>query len=184
MLRALDMQPVVDLLIALPFRAPHPDSPRRLVSLFTSLQEADSALTAGEIEDLIWAVWTDDVPDERATPMQIAIRAMATRDFASARASCDRLVARFPLWSEAWNKRATLAYLEERDPESIADILRTLELEPRHFGALSGLGQICLRQGEPDIARLAFEAALTVNPHMSPIQALLQELPPPPMFKN
>lgn len=184
MLRALDMQPVVDLLMALPFRAPHAGSPRRLVGLFSSLKEADSALAAGEIEDLIWAVWTDDVPDAQAAPMQVAIRAMATRDFETARRTCDMLVEQYPLWSEAWNKRATLAYLEDRDPDSIADIQRTLELEPRHFGALSGLGQICLRQGEPDIARLAFAAALHVNPHMGAIQALLQELPPPPLFKN
>ncbi|WP_246048192.1 tetratricopeptide repeat protein [Hankyongella ginsenosidimutans] len=108
------------------------------------------------------------MPDAQAAPMQAAIRAMATRDFETARRTCDMLVEQYPLWSEAWNKRATLAYLEDRDPDSIADIQRTLELEPRHFGALSGLGQICLRQGEPDIARLAFAAALHVNPHMGP----------------
>jgi tetratricopeptide (TPR) repeat protein len=71
-----------------------------------------------------------------------------------------------PDFAEGWNKRATVLYMLGAYPESIADIDRTLELEPRHFGALSGLG-LCNAELEHDEAALdAFERALTVNPHM------------------
>jgi cytochrome c-type biogenesis protein CcmH/NrfG len=53
---------------------------------------------------------------------------------------------------------------------------RTLELEPRHFGALSGLGQIELLRGNGDAALKAFEGALRVHPGMSGIQALIDKL--------
>ena len=53
---------------------------------------------------------------------------------------------------------------------------RTLELEPRHFGGLSGLGQIALLRGNGDAALKAFEGALRVHPGMSGIQPLIDKL--------
>ena len=79
-------------------------------------------------------------------------------------------------WAEAWNKRATLYFLQDRDEESVADIEATLKLEPRHFGALGGFGQICLRQDEPVSARIAFEKALLVNPHLDGVREIVHEL--------
>lgn len=52
------------------------------------------------------------------------------------------------------------------DAGSRSDIARVIELEPRHFGALSGLGMINVRRGDLAGALQAFEAALRVNPHM------------------
>jgi hypothetical protein len=69
-----------------------------------------------------------------------------------------------------------LYFLQDRDEESISDIEETLRLEPRHFGALGGFGQICLRQDEPVSARIAFEKALLVNPHLDGVREIVHEL--------
>jgi tetratricopeptide (TPR) repeat protein len=119
------------------------------------------------------------VPEPLAEPMQAAIRAMASRQLDEAEIILDGLLTAAPDWAEAWNKRATLAYIRGDDIEAVADILATLALEPRHFGALSGLGQICLRQGEPEVAKLAFEAALRINPRLDGIADVLGELANP-----
>ena len=88
----------------------------------------------------------------------------------------DRMVTEWPEWPEAWNKRATLRFTQERDAESLDDIGRTLALEPRHFGAISGLGQICLRAGDLTSALLAFEEALAINPHLYGVRQAVESL--------
>ena len=59
----------------------------------------------------------------------------------------DKLIVLQPDWAEAWNKRATVRYLMDDEQGSMADIARVLVLEPRHFGALSGMGMILERGG-------------------------------------
>src|SRR5229473_199166 len=79
-------------------------------------------------------------------------------------------------FAEAWNKRATLYYMQSRDEESVASIHRTLELEPRHYGAICGFAQICLSLGDTDSALFAFDAALRVNPHLENVRGTLEKL--------
>ena len=67
-------------------------------------------------------------------------------------------------FAEAWNKRATVAYLRGYDCASAIDIARTLKLEPRHFGAMGGFAQICMRNDSLDGAYLALQQMLVVNP--------------------
>ena len=76
------------------------------------------------------------------------------------------LIGARPDFAEAWNKRATVRFLRGDDAGSRSDIVRVIELEPRHFGALSGLGMIHMRAGDLQAALQAFEAALRVNPHL------------------
>lgn len=71
-----------------------------------------------------------------------------------------------PKFSEAWHKRATLHYMREDDAESVHDLHRTLELEPRHFPALLSFGEICLTQRESAGAALAFRTALRIHPRL------------------
>jgi tetratricopeptide (TPR) repeat protein len=110
--------------------------------------------------------------------MGAAVDAMASGELDTARPLLDRLVAQYPGWAEAWNKRATLAFIEKRDADSFADITRALELEPRHFGAVSGFGQICLRHGHLNEARAAFQVALSLNPHLKGLRELISDLSP------
>jgi tetratricopeptide (TPR) repeat protein len=144
--------------------------PPRLDELFARLPAAAPVSAAYAIEDEIWALWMGHDDPEAASRMEASIAAIASRRFDDAQALLDDLVRAHPLWPEAWNKRATLAFLRGHDVESVRDIRRTLEMEPRHFGALSGLAQICLRNGAPEVALLAFEAALSLNPHLSAVR--------------
>ena len=67
-------------------------------------------------------------------------------------------------------------FIAERDALSVADIQRTLELEPRHFGAMGGFGQICLRAGDRDSALIAFQAAARLNPNLVDIAKVAAQL--------
>ena len=107
-----------------------------------------------------------------------AIEAMGSGSLKTARPLLDHLVARHPGWAEAWNKRATLASIEKRDADSLLDIAQTLRLEPRHFGAIAGFGNICLRNGHLNEARAAFQIALAINPHMDDLRDMLENLSP------
>ena len=81
-----------------------------------------------------------------------------------------------PAFAEGWNKRATVLYLIGAYQESIEDIRETLQREPRHFGALSGLGLIFLRQRQFGPAAAAFRDALAIHPHLPRIRAALEQL--------
>ena len=89
---------------------------------------------------------------------------MQARDLDAALETADALIARAPEFAEAWNRRATIHYLRGDDDESVADIRETLALEPRHFGAISGLGLIFLRRGDLEAALDAFEQVLEISP--------------------
>lgn len=150
--------------------------PRRLGPLFRELARTPPTRDPEELSDLIWALWISHPDVEAANEMTAAIEAMAQGAGDLARPILDRLVQRFPDWAEAWNKRATLAYGERRDADSLADILRTVALEPRHFGAILGFGQICLRHGRPLEAKAAFEIARAIHPHLEGLDAIIAEL--------
>ena len=141
-----------------------------LDELFRTLRESDNAHVSAESEDLIWALWCSHEDDSAHKSMQKAIGALTRQDFEEARTLLDGLVVSWPRWAEAWNKRATVAFLEEKYLESIEDIQRTLSLEPRHFGAASGFAQICLRVGDEHSALLAFDYALKVNPNLAAVR--------------
>jgi tetratricopeptide (TPR) repeat protein len=152
----------------------------RLSALFLALQAVPPARPAHEIEDEIWAIWTSHDDPALEARMQRAISAIARRRLSEGATLLDTLVQDAPDWAEAWNKRATLHFLAQRDDPSIADIRRTLELEPRHFGAICGFAQICLRQGEIAAAIEALAAALNLNPHLDGARAMLAQLSPAP----
>ena len=148
----------------------------RLGELFARLAQAASAHEAGEIEREIWAAWlaTDD---EAATPwMRRGLGAMEVRDFATALAAFDRVVELAPDYAEGWNKRATLHWLRGELEESLADIDRTLALEPRHFGALSGLAMIREAQGRPFEALEALEKLLHIHPRLPQLRERIEAL--------
>ena len=76
----------------------------------------------------------------------------------------NRIIAKAPDFAEGWNKRATVLYLLGDLEGSVRDIEATLALEPRHFGALAGLGLIYRAIEKPESALKAFEKVLEINP--------------------
>lgn len=147
----------------------------RLDGLFAALQAAD-AVEARTIEERIWAIWSATENPEARTLLEVGSVAMANRDHRTARAAFDALVATAPDFAEGWNKRATLFWLLGEEEASVRDIQRTLALEPRHFGALSGLGLILMGRGRIEAAIGAFEAALALHPHLPAARHHLERL--------
>ena len=121
----------------------------------------------------------DAHPHRRAArALDRAASDIAAQRFDLAETRLQQLVRACPDFPEAWNKRATLYYMQERDEESVRDIHRTLVLEPRHFGALCGLGEICLSRGDFEAALFVFQAALRVNPHLDSARVKVEQLLP------
>lgn len=108
--------------------------------------------------------------------MARAIAAMEARDFDASLAVLDKIIVLQPDWAEAWNKRATARYLAGDDQGSMTDIAHVLILEPRHFGALSGMGMILERRGFQDDALRAYQRALDVAPQLPSLRAAVERL--------
>ena len=137
----------------------------RLGELFAALAEAPDSVTAVPIEGAIWQIWLDGGDSTLNELMVQGIEAMNARRFRDAVGRFTALIHRAPAFAEAWNKRATVYYLMDRLEDSVRDIERTLALEPRHFGAISGMGLIFLQRGDEAGALDAFEKVLEIHPH-------------------
>lgn len=137
----------------------------RLPALFDILRTAASPDHARQIEGQIWLIWSQ-LPEDEATAeiFQNGVSKLTQRAFAEALDAFDQVTKRAPDFAEGWNKRATVLFLMQDFERSITDVERTLALEPRHFGALSGLGLIYLNLDRPKDALLAFEQALEIHP--------------------
>ena len=164
----LALHTVNGLLLAGFAAAPAPgrqDDPR-LDDLFQELKTSQTPMDAQLYEDAIWRVWLQTGDDDLDRLMREGNLAMTTGRTDVARARYDEVIRRAPDYAEGWNKRATLHYLLHNFEASIADVERTLELEPRHFGALSGLGQIRDALDQPAEALEAYERALSLHPFL------------------
>jgi tetratricopeptide (TPR) repeat protein len=148
----------------------------RLGPLFARLQTTSSATEAAGIERRIWEIWGESDDPEAGQLMREGTVAMAEGQYRAALDRFDRLVEEVPDFAEGWNKRATVYYLMGNYPASVLDIERTLQLEPRHFGALSGLGLIYDAIDDPAAALRSFEAALAINPHLETVKERIGEL--------
>jgi len=151
------------------------DDPR-LNDLFAALKTAETMADVAGVEARIWHLWSlsNDAAVDRVLAGGVA--AMNHRQFTAALTSFNMVIEMKPEFAEGWNKRATLYYLTGAYSRSIADVERTLALEPRHFGALSGLGLINMALDRPAEALAAFEAALAVHPFMPHARRMVKEL--------
>lgn len=170
------IEELLKVIVSLDGRKPAATLPAGLDALFGELTVAPPRRPPQQVENAIWSAWSshpDRVVERR---LELATRAIAREEFTRARGLLDPLVRDHPDWAEAWNKRATLSYLEGRDAECFEDIRRALELEPRHFGAICGFAQVCLRRGERSAALTAFEVALGIHPHLGGVLAAVEDL--------
>jgi tetratricopeptide (TPR) repeat protein len=140
------------------------------------LRTTPSDAAAKLIEQQIWEIWRESDDAVISALMRAGIVAMTREDYPVALERFDRLVKQAPDFAEGWNKRATVRYLMGNFPASVSHIEHTLELEPRHFGALSGLGLIYYAIEEPAAALRSFEAALVIDPHLDETRQRVKEL--------
>jgi tetratricopeptide (TPR) repeat protein len=167
---------VLRLAVSATSRAPASHLPRRLNELFRQLGQLAPTTAPDDLEELIWALWISHADEDAAERMASACDAIVRGTFDVAATLLDDLVTRFPDWAEAWNKRALVAYIQHRDAEALADMARVLAIEPRHFGALAGFGQLCLRLSHLHEARAAFTIALQFNPHLQGVAELIAQI--------
>ena len=156
--------------------APADQNDRRLDRLFAQLQSTGDQAEAVAIQESIWGLWFQSEDAAVTRWMRKGNIALNRGRLDEALAAFDQVVREAPEFAEGWNRRATLHYLMGSYAASVRDVERTLALEPRHFGALSGLGLINLRLGHNDQAIKAFREALKVNPHLTGAKANLEGL--------
>jgi tetratricopeptide (TPR) repeat protein len=158
--------------LILEYRARRPAQclPSMLDALFNQLT-ACGLVEAERIQDDIWRMWMSHPEPHVEQQLRDATDAIVQRRLSDAEEILNRLVAEHPDFPEAWNKRATMYYMQNRDNECLRDLHHVLRLEPRHFGAMCSFAQIGIDHGEPDLAIYAFDIALRINPHLDEARA-------------
>jgi tetratricopeptide (TPR) repeat protein len=151
-------------------------SSAELDKLFAQLRDPAVGSNVLRIEPMIWEIWMHGGSHAENERLAKAAAAMNAAAYDDALEMLDALVRDTPDFPEVWNKRATLYFLMGRYDESLADIVKTLELEPRHFGALSGRGMIYQRQGKDAEALAAYKDALTVHPQLLGARLMVKQL--------
>lgn len=148
----------------------------KLDALFAELKrEADEA-EAKRIARRIWDEWNHSGSATVDVLMQWANEAIRDRRFSTALDLLDQVIVLAPDYAEGWNRRATVHYLLGNHAKSMSDINRVLQLEPRHFGALSGMGAILLAAGNERMALRAFQRSLEIYPADTGTQQRVIEL--------
>ncbi|HWV53269.1 tetratricopeptide repeat protein [Pseudorhodoplanes sp.] len=144
--------------------------------LFGALKAAPSPEAAKAVEGRIWALWMVTPSDTASLLMDRVRKAVEVKNLDLAIQLLDSIVVLRPDYIEAWNRRATLHYMRKDYTQSIEDIRQTLAREPRHFGALAGLGMILQELGDDKRALEIFRKAVEVNPHLPRIPDLIKSL--------
>jgi tetratricopeptide (TPR) repeat protein len=153
-----------------------PSRAERLDMLFATLKSSSDAEAAKAAEDDIIKLWLESGSDTVDLLMGWTLAAIEEKNYALALDYLDRIIVMKPDYAEGWNKRATVHFLVDDYSKAIADIERTLSLEPRHFGALSGLGTIMRDIGQNERAMTAYRRALDVDPHLENVKEALDEI--------
>ena len=148
----------------------------RLNKLFTQLQATDKPLEAKRLVSAIWSIWLLGENDRVSQKLAIGVALFQQSRFEEALDIFDEIIENYPDYSEAWNKRATLYFVVGRMEESLFDVEKTISLEPRHFGALSGAGRIYMEQERWDKALQAYRQAMRVNPHIYGGEEIISQL--------
>jgi tetratricopeptide (TPR) repeat protein len=152
------------------------DRTRSLDFLFGALKLAPDDTTAKAIEERIWTVWTASRSDTANLLMMRVKTAIEAKDLDLAVRLLDGIVKIKPDYVEGWNRRATIFYMKKDYGRAIADIRQVLKREPRHFGALAGLGLILQDIGDDKQALEVYRRALEVYPRMERIPDIVKTL--------
>jgi tetratricopeptide (TPR) repeat protein len=148
----------------------------RLDQLFSRLKHERNEQAARLIAVQIGEAWAESGSANADLLMKWAGDAMKAKKYAVALDFLDQVVTLFPDYAEGWNRRATLHFMMGNYAKSMADIAETLEREPRHFGALSGMAGILESTGHDEEALEAYRRVLDIYPMMRSAQAEVTKL--------
>lgn len=158
--------PVLAAVVLSPATAQTDRETAELDALFDQLKVAPDEDAARAITNKIWIYWTTPADPHLASRMQMVLLLRQEANFPGAIALLDEIIADYPSYAEGWNQRATLNYLLNNIDQSLADIEKVLEFEPRHFGALVGRAVIYKNQGKQALAVRDMAAALAIHPFL------------------
>ena len=162
--------------IALP---PPPLSPeKRLADLYERLAKAADGEEAQGIVGALERQWLFTSSDTAGLIMTRALGALQRQEMPLALELLDKLVELEPQWAEAWNKRATVRFMSDDYKGSMADISHVLTLDPRHFGALMGMGTILQRSGNDKRALEAYRRVHDIYPALDSVKKIIDTLAP------
>ncbi len=136
----------------------------RLNNLFKKLNKAENQEEISDIIKNIWDIWYEVDDPKVIEYFEKGIQAMRIRNYPLAVRFFNNLIEEDPNFAEAWNKRATVYFMMGDFDKSMQDIIKTLELEPRHFGALDGMGLIFIHQGQYQQAIDVYDKMLEIFP--------------------
>jgi len=145
------------------------DRTRNLDFLFGALKAAPDAESAKQVENRIWALWLASGSDTCNLLMTRVKAAIDGENYDLAVHLLDAIIEIRPKYVEAWNRRATVFFLKRDYGSALTDLRQVLAREPRHFGALSGLGAILQDIGDEKDALDAYRRALAVHPRLKGI---------------
>jgi tetratricopeptide (TPR) repeat protein len=157
-------------------KAARGDRTKNLDFLFEALKAAPDADSAKLVEGRIWALWLHSGSDTADLLMTRVKTAIEGKDNSLAIELLTAVIGLKPDYVEGWNRRATLYFANKDYGKAVADIREVLAREPRHFGALTGLGIIMQEFGQDKLALEAFRRALAVNPHLPKIPEFVKTL--------
>lgn len=135
-----------------------------LDTLFSELKRERNEKAAERIASRIWDAWNRSGSASVDLMMLWSQQAIEGKKYDVALDFLDQVVTLQPDYAEGWNRRATVHFMMQNYRKSMADIERTLELEPRHFGALSGMAQIMAATGRDEFALQAWQRVLDIYP--------------------
>ena len=158
-----------------------PETPPRgqavtLDKLFERLAAAKTPEEAKGIANLIQRRWARSGSDTADLLMTRAQDALKARELPLAIELLDRVITLEPDWAEGWNQRANALFLAGDPIRSLLDIAETLKREPRHYGAMMGLGTILRQQGDDKRAMVAYRRALAVYPQLDAVKDAVESL--------
>jgi len=154
----------------------HGDKVQSLDRLFEALKVAPDDDSAKYVENRIWAIWLSSQSDTANLLMTRVKTATEAKDYELAIKLLNAVIDIRPDFVEAWNRRATIYYMQKEFGRSMEDIHEVLAREPRHFGALSGLGIILQELGDDKGALEVFRRTLAIHPHIERIPDLVKRL--------
>ena len=156
---------IVFLLFSCSLKADQNDA--RLENLFEILSKAESDIQINEVTSSIWDIWYETNDPSIEVDFYRGLESMRTGDLIMALAFFTRVIDKNPKFAEGWNKRATVYYMLGKFNSSMMDIHETLKLEPRHFGAMDGMGLIFIHLEQFDKAIDIYDQMLKIFPNNS-----------------
>ena len=146
----------------------------RLDILFLNVKDSQNEVASSIYITSIWRIWSETNNQNSQQIYDLGNQLLKQRKYEQSLVIFTELVNKEPYFAEGWNKRATLHFLMGNFNESIQDINKTLALEPRHFGALDGLGQIQFKLNNFYESMQTYEKLLTIVPHSSSAKKMLK----------